>query len=180
MKHPTVSQQNVISRPRMRDMRWISWAFRRKLISLYGVDRLVQKKRHYGDVMVNTMASPITSVSIIYLTLCSRPDKRKYQSAASLALVRGIPVNSPHKRPVTQKIFPFADVIMQFECVTNITNVHPRNPWMFNSVWPSDAIWWQRSWLKHMETAILFARLLDVASFHIWILVVQSWTTWMA
>ena len=38
-----------------------------------------------------------------------------YQSSASLAFVRGIrrwPVNSPHKRPVTRKMFPFDDVIM--------------------------------------------------------------------
>ena len=40
---------------------------------------------------------------------------RKYQSSASLAFVRGIhrwPVNSPHKEPVTRKMFSFDDVIM--------------------------------------------------------------------
>ena len=39
----------------------------------------------------------------------------KHQSSASLAFVGGIhrwPVNSPHKGPVTQKMFPFHDVIM--------------------------------------------------------------------
>ena len=42
-------------------------------------------------------------------------DQRKHQSSASLAFVRGIhrwPVNSPHKGPVTRKMFPFYDVIM--------------------------------------------------------------------
>ena len=42
-------------------------------------------------------------------------DQRKHQSSASLAFVRGIhrwPVNSPHKGPVTRKMFPFDDVIM--------------------------------------------------------------------
>ena len=42
-------------------------------------------------------------------------DQRKHQSSASLAFVRGIhrwPVNSPHKWPVTRKMFPFYDVIM--------------------------------------------------------------------
>ena len=42
-------------------------------------------------------------------------DQRKHQSSASLAFVRGIhrrPVNSPHKWPVTRKMFPFDDVIM--------------------------------------------------------------------
>ena len=40
---------------------------------------------------------------------------KKHQSSASLAFVRGIPrgpVNSPHKWPVTRKMFPFDDVIM--------------------------------------------------------------------
>ena len=42
-------------------------------------------------------------------------DQRKHQSTASLAFVKGIhrwPVNSPHKGPVTWKMFPFDDVIM--------------------------------------------------------------------
>ena len=42
-------------------------------------------------------------------------NQRKHQSSASLAFVRGIhrgPVNSPHKWPVTRKMFPFDDVIM--------------------------------------------------------------------
>ena len=40
----------------------------------------------------------------------------KHQRSASLAFVRGIhrwPVNSPHKWPVTRKMFPFDDVIME-------------------------------------------------------------------
>ena len=45
----------------------------------------------------------------------SGADQRKHQSSASLAFVRGIhrwPVNSPHKGPVTRKMFPFDDIIM--------------------------------------------------------------------
>ena len=44
-----------------------------------------------------------------------RQDQRKYQSSASLAFERGNhrwAVNSPHKWPVTRKMFPFDDVIM--------------------------------------------------------------------
>ena len=51
----------------------------------------------------------------LYSTVYSGADQRKLQSSASLAFVRGIhrwPVNSPHKRPVTRKMFPFDDVIM--------------------------------------------------------------------
>ena len=42
-------------------------------------------------------------------------DQRKHQSSASLAFMRGIhrwPMNFPHKRPVTRKMFPFDNVIM--------------------------------------------------------------------
>ena len=61
------------------------------------------------------MASQITSLTIVVSTVYSGADHRKHQSSASLAFVRGIhrwPVNSPHKGPVTWKMFPFDDVIM--------------------------------------------------------------------
>ena len=64
---------------------------------------------------MSAIASQITSLTIVYSTIYSGADKKKYQSSASLAFVRGIyrwPVNSPHKRPVTRKIFPFDDVII--------------------------------------------------------------------
>ena len=64
---------------------------------------------------MSAMASQITSLIIVYSTVYSDVDQRKYQSSASLAFVRGIhlwPVNSPHKGPVTRKMFPFDDVIM--------------------------------------------------------------------
>ena len=49
------------------------------------------------------------------LNVSSVADQRKHQSSESLVFVQGIrrsSVNSPHKRPVTQKMFPFDDVIM--------------------------------------------------------------------
>ena len=64
---------------------------------------------------MGVMASQITSLTIVYSTIYSGADQRKYQSSTTLAFVRGIHrwlVNSPHKRPVTQKMFPFDDVIM--------------------------------------------------------------------
>ena len=72
--------------------------------------------RHYSDVIMSSKASQFTSIRIVYSTVYLGADHRKYQSSASLAFVRGIhrlPVNSPHKRPVTRKIFPFDDVIMR-------------------------------------------------------------------
>ena len=73
---------------------------------------------HYIDVIMSTVASHITSLSIVYSTVYSGADQRKHQCVASLALEWGIhrsPVNSPHKWPVTWKMFPFDDVIM-FHC----------------------------------------------------------------
>ena len=70
---------------------------------------------HYNDVIMGAMASQITSLMIVYLTVYSGGDQRKHQSSASLAFVWGIhrwPVNSPHKWPVTRKKFPFDGVIM--------------------------------------------------------------------
>ena len=46
---------------------------------------------------------------VVYSTVCSCADKRKRQSSASLAFVRGIhrwPVNSLYKGPVTRKMYP--------------------------------------------------------------------------
>ena len=65
---------------------------------------------------MGTIASHITSLTIVYSTVYSGADQRKHQSPASLAFVRGIhrgPVNSPHKWPVMRKMFPFNDVIMR-------------------------------------------------------------------
>ena len=84
---------------------------------------------HYGDVIMGTIASQITSLTIVYLTVYSDADQRKYQSSASLAFVRGIhrgPVNSPRKWPVTRKMFPFDDVIM-------FSPAHS-NPWLSYSL----------------------------------------------
>ena len=63
---------------------------------------------------MGAIACQITSLTTVYSTVYSDADQRKCQSSASLAFVRGIhrgPVNSPHKWPVTRKMFPFDDVI---------------------------------------------------------------------
>ena len=74
---------------------------------------------HYDDVIMGAIASQITSLTIVYSTVYSDADRRKHQSSASLAFVWVIqrrPVNSPHKCPVTRKMFPFHDVIMNAVC----------------------------------------------------------------
>ena len=55
---------------------------------------------------------------------CSGVDQRKHQNSALLAFVRRIhrwSVNSPHKGPVTRKMFPFDDIIMYIEIWYDLT-----------------------------------------------------------
>ena len=73
---------------------------------------------HYNDVIIFALSSQITSLTIVYLAVIQGADQRKHQRSASLAFVRGIhrwPVNSPHKWPVTQIMFPFDDVTMSWQ-----------------------------------------------------------------
>ena len=66
-------------------------------------------------MIMSAMASQITSLTLVYSSVYPGVDQSKHQSSALLAFVRGIhrrPVNSPHKGPVTRKMFPFDDVIM--------------------------------------------------------------------
>ena len=70
---------------------------------------------HYSDVIRSAMASQITSLVIVYSTVYWGADQRKHKSSASLAFEMGIhrwSVNSPHKGPATQNMFPFDNVIM--------------------------------------------------------------------
>ena len=64
---------------------------------------------------MSAMASQITGVSIVGSTVSSGSNQRKHRSSVLLAFVRGFhrwSVISPHKTPVTRKMFPFDDVIM--------------------------------------------------------------------
>ena len=64
---------------------------------------------------MRSMASQITSLTIVYSTVYSGADQNKHPNSSSLASMRGIhrwPANSPHKGPVTRKMFPFYYVNM--------------------------------------------------------------------
>ena len=64
---------------------------------------------------MSAIVAHVTRLTIVYSTVYPGADQSKHQSSASLAFVWGIhrgPVNSPHKWPVTRKMFPFDDVIM--------------------------------------------------------------------
>ena len=85
------------------------------LLCFFVVSLLKKHSIDYDDVIMDTMASQITSLTIVYSIVYSGIDQRKHESSASLAFVWGInrgPANSPHKGPVTWKMFPFDDVIM--------------------------------------------------------------------
>ena len=74
---------------------------------------LFRLRCHY--VTLSAMASQITSLTIVYLSVYSGAGQRKHQSSASLAFVRGIHrwlVHSPHKWPVKRKMAPFDDVMI--------------------------------------------------------------------
>ena len=85
---------------------------------------------NFINVIMTTMASQITSHTIVYSIVYSDVDQRKHQSSASHAFVWGIhrgPVNSPHKWPVTRKMFPFDDVIMYKFVATLFINMMHHN-----------------------------------------------------
>ena len=44
---------------------------------------------HYSDVIMGAMANQITSLTIVYSTVCSGADQRKHKSSMSLAFVWG-------------------------------------------------------------------------------------------
>ena len=65
-----------------------------------GLFNLKRRLMHYSNVTVGVVASQISGVSNVCSSVSSGTDRRKHQSSASLAFVRGIhrsPVNSPHK-----------------------------------------------------------------------------------
>ena len=84
-----------------------------------------------GKYTKSLMLSP-ASLTIVYSIVYSGEDQRKHQSSTSLAFVRWIHqglMNSLHKWPVTQKMFPLDDVTMD----------------SVDWLWLSDDIWQHRS-----------------------------------
>ena len=106
----------------------ITFSYTKCFVHSYTVD-VVFTLSYYSDVIMSPMAYQIARVPIVCSIVCSAADQRKYQNSASLAFVRGI---RPHKGPVTRKLFPFDDVIM--DCFISHENV--RNIWslLWNSI----------------------------------------------
>ena len=90
---------------------WVITSCKSNMWLLIHVPNLV----HCSDVIMSAMASQITSITIVYWTVSSGANQRKHYSSPWQAFVWGIhrlPMNSPHKGPVTRKMFSFDDVIM--------------------------------------------------------------------
>ena len=67
---------------------------------------------------MGAIASQITNLPIVYSIVYSDADQIKHQSSESLSFAREIhrvPVNSPHKWPLTRKMFPLDDIIIESE-----------------------------------------------------------------
>ena len=70
---------------------------------------------HYSDVITSTMASQITSLTIVYSIVYSGADQKKIKAPRHWSLCREFTSDlwlSPHRGPVTWQMFPFDDVIM--------------------------------------------------------------------
>ena len=111
--------------------------------------------KHYNDVIMTMMASQITSLTIVYSTIYSNADQRKHQKLCVTGLCAGNslgPVNSPHKGPVTRKMFPLDDVIME----SSICRQHIFKKMYFVTHWTHGKfgeilIKMQIFWLKQMH-----------------------------
>ena len=94
---------------------------------------------HYSDVIMSAMASQITSSTIVYSD----------QRTSLCGGIHRCPMNSPHKGPGTQKMFPFDDVIME-GTIENTSALVQVTPWCLTGDMPLskptltkmvDAIW---------------------------------------
>ena len=68
---------------------------------------------HYTDVIMGAMASQITSLTIVYSTVFQTEIKENITASRHWPLCGEFTGWIPHKWPVTRKMFPFDDVIME-------------------------------------------------------------------
>ena len=64
---------------------------------------------------MSMMASQITSLMVVYSTVYLGVDQRKHQSRS--------PVNYPHKGPVTRKMVPFYDAILEIPLYVRVVSL---------------------------------------------------------
>ena len=83
-------------------------------------------KQQHNDVIRSAMASQITSLTIVYSTIYSRRRSKKTSKLRVTGLCEG---NSPvtgefpaQRAPITQKMFPFDDVIMKLVILSSFVH----------------------------------------------------------
>ena len=82
---------------------------------------------HDSDAMMRARRLKSPACQLFTQPIILAQTRRKHQSSVSLAFVRGIDrwsVNSPHKGPVTRKMFLFDDVIR----VENVVHISKQQP----------------------------------------------------
>ena len=82
-----MSYLSIHSRQGLKICYWITTCWKRILLHVFD-DKNVSL--HYDEVIMTTMASQITSLTVVYSIVYSGVDQRKHQSSASLDFVRGI------------------------------------------------------------------------------------------
>ena len=84
---------------------------------------------------------------------------KKHQSSPSLACVMGIhrwPVDSPHKRPVKRKMFPFGDVIMDCPGASKAAlSDMDKISVMWSQMIHLSAVWSDQQQRNHQSSALL-------------------------
>ena len=116
---------------------------------LFNKEVLMIRNVHNDDVIMSAIVSQITSLTIVCSTVYPGADQNKHQSSASLAFVWGIhrgPVNSPHKWPVTWKMFPFDDVIMFNKIFGSFLTYRLRKFKLCLMTWAEPMVWMIFPW----------------------------------
>ena len=135
---------------------------------------------------MTAMASQITRLTIVYSAVYLGVDQRKHQRSTSLVFVRGIhrcSVNSPHKGPLTHKMFPFDDIILSFTVFSlrgprlSGTNLDNKKGWRHKRTTNGNTVYtmcWFLLWWRHsMDTLPALFALCGVINvnlrwFHCW------------
>ena len=119
-------------------------------------------KIHFNDIIMGAMAFQIASLTIVYSTVYSSTDQKNPSNSASLAFVRGIqqgPGNSPHKWPVTWKMFPFDDVIMKLKEKQD-DNSHWWEETIHYAILTRFTLLWR--WIKKLSDWMLFCEFIAI------------------
>ena len=102
---------------------------------------------HYIDVIMSAMVSQISSLATVYSTVYLRRRSKKTSKPRVTGLCAGNSpvlggVDSPHKAPVTRKMFPFDDVVMS-------KNPISKDAWSNSSLLPRFIYWCNSNLIYH-------------------------------